>query len=41
MTKKEHVLGNANIQPVDVVDLFCGIGGLSYGMKEKGFHIKG
>jgi DNA (cytosine-5)-methyltransferase 1 len=26
---------------IDVVDLFCGIGGLSYGMKSKGFLIKG
>lgn len=26
---------------IDVVDLFCGIGGLSYGMKSKGFRIKG
>ena len=26
---------------IDVVDLFCGIGGLSYGMKSKGFHIQG
>ena len=26
---------------IDVVDLFCGIGGLSYGMKSKGFHICG
>jgi DNA (cytosine-5)-methyltransferase 1 len=26
---------------IDVVDLFCGIGGLSYGMKLKGFQIKG
>lgn len=26
---------------IDVVDLFCGIGGLSFGMKSKGFHIKG
>lgn len=24
---------------IEVVDLFCGIGGLSYGMKSKGFHI--
>ena len=23
----------------EVVDLFCGIGGLSYGMKTAGFHI--
>lgn len=27
--------------PIEVVDLFCGIGGLSYGMKSKGFLIKG
>ena len=26
---------------IDVVGLFCGIGGLSYGMKSKGFHIQG
>lgn len=26
-------------QSVEVVDLFCGIGGLSYGMKSKGFKI--
>lgn len=26
---------------IDVVDLFCGIGGLSYGMKSRGFQIKG
>jgi DNA (cytosine-5)-methyltransferase 1 len=25
---------------IEVVDLFCGIGGLSYGMKSKGFKIK-
>ena len=25
----------------EVVDLFCGIGGLSYGLKSKGFVIKG
>lgn len=24
---------------IEVVDLFCGIGGLSYGMKSAGFHI--
>lgn len=24
---------------IEVVDLFCGIGGLSYGMKSRGFHI--
>lgn len=26
---------------IDVVDLFCGIGGLSFGMKSRGFHICG
>lgn len=25
---------------IEVVDLFCGIGGLSYGMKSKGLKIK-
>ena len=29
-----------NIPDIEVVDLFCGIGGLSYGMKCKGFKIK-
>ena len=24
---------------IEVVDLFCGIGGLSYGLKTAGFHI--
>lgn len=27
-------------QPIEVVDLFCGIGGLSYGLKRMGFRIK-
>ena len=27
--------------PIEVVDLFCGIGGLSYGLKTAGFLIKG
>lgn len=25
---------------IEVVDLFCGIGDLSFGMKDKGFKIK-
>lgn len=29
------------VPQVEVVDLFCGIGGLSYGMKSKGFVVKG
>ena len=28
------------LPPIEVVDLFCGIGGLSYGMKSKGLKIK-
>ena len=27
------------LPPIEVIDLFCGIGGLSYGMKTAGFHI--
>ena len=31
-----------SVSPIpEVVDLFCGIGGLSYGMKSQGFVIKG
>ena len=33
MKKSLHKVG------VEVVDLFCGIGGLSYGLKSKGFDI--
>ena len=32
--RKEH------IPNIEVVDLFCGIGGLSFGMKRKGLQIK-
>lgn len=28
-----------NTTKIEVVDLFCGIGGLSYGLKSKGFKI--
>ena len=35
MGKKAHMV------KVEVVDLFCGIGGLSYGLKSQGFTIKG
>ena len=35
-------VGRKNNSPLfEVVDLFCGIGGLSYGLKSKGFVIKG
>ncbi|MBR6183181.1 MAG: DNA (cytosine-5-)-methyltransferase [Bacteroidales bacterium] len=32
---------NSKRNKIEVVDLFCGIGGLSYGLKSKGFVIKG
>ena len=28
-----------NNRNIEVVDLFCGIGGLSYGLKYKGFKV--
>ena len=34
--KKKHP---GRLPRIEVVDLFCGIGGLSYGMKSAGFHI--
>ncbi len=36
---KEKNIKNKSYPPVEVIDLFCGIGGLSYGMKSKGFNI--
>lgn len=39
MKGKEAHIGNE--PPVEVVDLFCGIGGLSYGLKSQGLVIKG
>lgn len=36
--KFKYVDGKPN---VEVVDLFCGTGGLSYGLKSRGFNIKG
>lgn len=38
MAKKKYTNKS---QSVEVVDLFCGIGGLSYGLKTAGFQIKG
>ena len=35
MSKRKKKIPN-----IEVVDLFCGIGGLSFGMKSKGFQIK-
>lgn len=35
MKEKRH----GRLPRIEVVDLFCGIGGLSYGMKSRGFHI--
>lgn len=37
--KKKQYLNTT--KSVEVVDLFCGIGGLSYGLKTTGFNIKG
>ena len=31
---------SSNSKKIEVVDLFCGIGGLSYGMKSEGFDIR-
>ena len=36
---KRMTLKRKKIPKIEVVDLFCGIGGLSYGMKSKGFDI--
>lgn len=30
---------NESLPSIEVIDLFCGIGGLSFGMKSKGFNI--
>ncbi len=37
----EHTIHKrrGRLPSIEVVDLFCGIGGLSYGMKSKGFKI--
>ena len=35
---KQNIKDNEPLK-IEVVDLFCGIGGLSYGMKSKGFNI--
>lgn len=39
MAKKLNRSKHETLASVEVVDLFCGIGGLSYGMKSKGFRI--
>ena len=41
MAKQEHKEKKVRKQSprYEVVDLFCGIGGLSYGLKTAGFHI--
>ena len=36
----EHIMAKPlKKKDIEVVDLFCGIGGLSYGLKSKGFKI--
>lgn len=39
MPENEQNIKDRELPKVEVVDLFCGIGGLSYGMKTKGFDI--
>ena len=39
MTKEKDYKRRGKLPPIEVIDLFCGIGGLSYGMKLKGFKI--
>lgn len=39
MPKKETHKRRGRLPSLEVIDLFCGIGGLSYGMKSKGFKI--
>lgn len=39
MPNNELNITDKEFPKVEVVDLFCGIGGLSYGMKSKGFNI--
>ena len=36
---KKNDIENRSLPPIEVIDLFCGIGGLSFGMKSKGFDI--
>lgn len=37
--KRKASKSRNEILKIEVVDLFCGIGGLSFGMKSKGFNI--
>lgn len=39
MSNSETHKRRGRLPKIEVVDLFCGIGGLSYGMKSKGFKI--
>ena len=39
MGEAKHHKRRGRLPKIEVVDLFCGIGGLSYGMKSKGFKI--
>lgn len=36
---KKNDIKNRSLPLIEVIDLFCGIGGLSFGMKSKGFDI--
>lgn len=39
MSQSKTYKRRGKLPKIEVVDLFCGIGGLSYGMKSKGFHV--
>ena len=36
---KKNDIKKESLPPIEVIDLFCGIGGLSFGMKSRGFNI--
>lgn len=36
---KKNDIKKESFPPIEVIDLFCGIGGLSFGMKSRGFNI--
>ena len=38
-SKNNNIKRRGRLPQIEVIDLFCGIGGLSYGMKSKGLKI--
>ena len=35
---KKNDIKKGSLPPIEVIDLYCGIGGLSFGMKSRGFN---